>query len=237
MEEKDPMGRAIWDYHLGKQPEDVIVESDILADDPFPIDYLFRTYDDFSSLEKSAMKMCKGKILDVGAGAGPHSKYLIEKGFEVSTIESSPNTHRYLKKALPQANHYFGEILDFNAKTFDTILLLMNGIGIAGTAKQVPSFLEHLAQLLNDGGSIICESTDVFDIYTHEDGSFWLDLNSNYYGDFKFSMKYKDIKGDWFDWVYVDLKKLDKFANAAGLHLTLLDTYEDSFLVQLKKEK
>ncbi len=237
MEKSDPMGKAIWDYHLGKEPEDVIVESEILADDPFPVEYLFRNYDRFSSLEVTAMKMCKGKILDVGAGAGPHAKYLLEQGFNVTTVEASPYSHRYLKKTLPQAHHYHKKILDFNTGKYDTILLLMNGIGLAGTLGKMTSFLTHLSTLLTNDGSIICDSTDVFDIYTDEDGSFWVDLNSNYYGEFKFRMKYKNLESNWFDWVYVDLKNLDKFATEAGLKLTVLDTEEDSFLVQLKKEK
>lgn len=237
MDKKDPIGNAIWDYELQNQPEDIIVESDILDPDIIPIDYLFRTYNLFPPLEVRAMEMCKGKILDIGAGAGPHSKYLINKGFDVSTVESSPNAHRYLKKFLPQGHHYPNKILDFNTGKYDTILLLMNGIGLAGTAKEIVPFLKHLSSLLAIGGSIICESTDVIDIFTDDEGGQWVDLNTNYYGEFKFNMKYKDSESGWFNWVYPDLKLLNKFATKAGLELTLLDTQENSFLVQLIKKR
>lgn len=235
MDKNDPIGNAIWDYELDNQPEDINVDSDITEEDIIPIDYLFRTYLDFPPLEITAMKACNGKILDVGAGAGPHSKYLIEKGFDVTTVESSPNAHRYLKKFLPQATHYCSSILDFNIGKYDTILLLMNGIGLAGTAEEVEPFLNHLSSLLSTGGSILCESTDIIELFTDDEGGMWVDLNANYYGDFRFNMRYKDSESGWFNWVYVDLKNLDKFASNVGLQLTLLDTDDSSFLVQLKK--
>src|SRR5690554_7430888 len=97
MDIKDPIGNAIWDYHTKNDPEDITVESDLVEDDILPIDVLFRQFDTFSLLEIKAMEHCKGNVLDVGAAAGPHAKYITEKGFDVTTIESSPIAHRYLQ--------------------------------------------------------------------------------------------------------------------------------------------
>lgn len=235
MDKKDPIGKAIWDYHTQNSPEDIVVESDLVEDDYLPIDYLFRGYNSFPKLEVTAMEYCKGKILDVGAAAGPHAKFLIENGFDVSTIESSPLAHRYLKEVLPKTTHYSSRIQELNTGKYDTLLLLMNGIGLAGTTDNVTPFLKHLASLLNPGGSILCDSTDVQNVFEDEDGGLWVDLNANYYGEFKFNMKYKGSASGWFSWVYLDVKNLEKFANEAGLQLTLLDDDENSFLVQLKK--
>jgi len=236
MDKKDPIGNAIWDYHTQNSPQDIIVESDLVEDDVLPIDVLFRNFESFPKLELTAMEYCKGKILDIGAAAGPHTKYLIEKGFNVSTIEVSPIAHRYLKEVLPEATHYSARIQEFNTGGFDTILLLMNGIGLAGTYNQVAPFLKHLASLLNPGGSILCDSTDVQNVFEDDEGALWVDLNANYYGEFKFNMKYKDSESGWFNWVYLDLKNFEKFTHEAGLQLTLLDEDENSFLVQLKNK-
>lgn len=236
MKEKDSIGKAIWDYHTNNSPEDILVESDLVEDDFLPIKHIFRNYSDFPKLEVTAMKYCKGKILDVGAAAGPHAKYLVEQGFDVSTVEMSPLAHRYLQEVLPLSTHYSTTIQSFNIGEFDTILLLMNGIGLAGTFEEVTPFLTHVASLLNPGGSILCDSTDVQNVFEDEEGGLWVDLNANYYGEFKFNMKYKNAESGWFNWVYVDLKNLEKFANDAGLYLTLLDDDENSFLVQLTKQ-
>jgi SAM-dependent methyltransferase len=236
MDKKDPIGNAIWDYHTNNSPQDILVESDLTEDDFLPIEHLMRTFSNFPKLEISAMKHCKGTILDIGAAAGPHTRYLLEKGHDLTTLEVSPIALRYLKEVFPQATHYSTPISDFITGQYDTILLLMNGIGLAGTFNEVASFLKHVSSLLAPGGSILCDSTDVQNIFEDEDGALWVDLNANYYGEFKFNMKYKDSESGWFNWVYVDVKNLEKFANEAGLSLTLLEDDENSFLVQLKKQ-
>ncbi|RYM30805.1 class I SAM-dependent methyltransferase [Brumimicrobium glaciale] len=236
MDKKDPIGKAIWDYHTHNSPEDIVVESDLIDDDFLPIDHLMRNFDDFPKLEIAAMEHCTGRILDVGAAAGPHARYLLEKGHDVTTLEVSPTALRYLEEVFPKATHYSTPILDFNTGEYDTILLLMNGIGLAGTFNEVTPFLKHVASLLAPGGSILCDSTDVQNVFEDEEGALWVDLNANYYGEFKFNMKYKDSESGWFNWVYVDVKNLEKFANEAGLDLTLLEDDENSFLVQLKKQ-
>lgn len=235
MNNNDPIGSAIWDFYEKKEPLDITVESDITEDDVLPINHLFREFDDFPKLEQKAMSFCRGKILDVGAGAGPHTKYLLSKGFDVTTLEISPKAHSYLKASFPAAKHYSSSILEFNQEQYDTILLLMNGIGLAGTFNEVVPFLQHVASLLKPGGIIICDSTDVQNVFQDEDGGLWVDLNSNYYGEFKFNMKYKESESDWFNWVYIDVKTFEEAAEKAGLQLIYLDDDENSFLVKLKK--
>ncbi|RFC55157.1 class I SAM-dependent methyltransferase [Brumimicrobium aurantiacum] len=235
MSQKDPIGNAIWDYHTNNNPKDIIVASDILEDDTLPVHHLFREFNEFPKLEIEAMKHCTGKVLDTGAGAGPHTKHLIEKGFDVTTLEISSKASEYLKIAFPEATHYSDSILNFKKGTYDTILLLMNGIGIAGTLNEVPHFLNHISSLLAPGGSIICDSTDVKYIFEDDEGGLWVDLNANYYGEFKFNMKYKESESDWFNWVYLDIEKFQEVANKVGLEMTLLAKDEQSFLVQLRK--
>ncbi|HLW29992.1 MAG TPA: methyltransferase domain-containing protein [Brumimicrobium sp.] len=235
MKYKDPIGYAILDYISQNDPQDIIVESDLVEDDVLPIDILFRNFDSFPKLEVTAMKYCKGKILEVGAAAGPHAKYLVKQGFDVSTVEISEIAHNYMKENIPEATHYLTDILEFNTGKYDTILLLMNGIGMAGTYKKMTHFLKHLSTLLAPGGSIICDSSDVQNVFEDDEGGLWVDLNSDYYGEFKFNMKYKDSESGWFNWVYIDFKNLEKSANEAGLKIELLDDDENSFLVQIKK--
>lgn len=233
---KDPIGMAIWDYYLNDNPIDIIVECDIMEDDFIPVDYLFRKYKDFPTIEKKAMEYCEGKILDVGAAAGPHTKYLLDKGFDVTTVEVSPNAHRYLIKELPAGKHYLTPILNFNDGKYDTILLMMNGIGLSEDFDGVVPFLKHLASLLSDSGSILAESTDVYDIFEDEDGGLWVDLNTRYYGEFNFNMKYKNVESGWFKWLYLDENNFIKFAEEAGLKAEILLNEENSFLIQLKKQ-
>ena len=85
----DPIGRAVYDYQFNSINEPVIVHSDDFGDDTIGTSYLFRTYRQMPALEKKALSLCRGTILDVGACAGAHSVYLHEKGFDVTSIETS----------------------------------------------------------------------------------------------------------------------------------------------------
>ena len=101
---------------------------------------------------------------------------------------------------------------------FDTILLLMNGSGIAGKIEHLPALFQRLKALLNPGGQILIDSSDLKYIYENEDGSFDINLNGAYYGEVDYQMIYKDVKGDRFDWLYVDFPLLKSIAETCGLH-------------------
>lgn len=101
---------------------------------------------------------------------------------------------------------------------FDTILLLMNGTGIAGKIEHLPALFQRLKALLNPSGQILIDSSDLKYIYENEDGSFDINLNGAYYGEVDYQMIYKDVKGDRFDWLYVDFPLLKSIAETCGLH-------------------
>ncbi len=110
----------------------------------------------------------------------------------------------------------------------------MNGLGLAGKLENLESFLAHLKTLLNPGGKILCDSTDILYLYEDEDGSLWVDLNAEYYGNFKFQMSYNDHQTDWFDWLYVDFERLQNTAEKVGFSVELLYDQDNHYLVELK---
>lgn len=230
----DPIGAAILDYAATKKPNDIIVGSDICEDDIIPIEVLFRKFDEMPELEQIAIEECKGKVLDVGAGAGVHSLELQDRGHEVSPIEVSNGAVTYMKKVGLNARKI--DFFELKNEKYDTILMMMNGIGIAGKLSNLEHTLQHAKSLLNDGGKILCDSSDIKYLYEDEDGALWVDLNSEYYGNFRFQMKFKQDKGLWFDWLYVDFDNLFKAAKNVGLKARRLYENEDHFLAELTIE-
>jgi SAM-dependent methyltransferase len=227
----DPIGLAIQDYIKSKKPADIVVTADLCDDDIIPVEVLFRTYDEMPTLEQKAMSMCCGKILDVGAGAGPHSIYLSELGHEIQAIDTSPGAVSYLNSMNIPARCV--DVKDLQNETYDTLLLLMNGIGIAGTKEKLPDFLSHLKTLLNPGGQILCDSSDVAFLYEEEDGSYWMDLNAAYYGNFKFQLHYKKASTEVFEWLYIDYESLHQIASSVGFKCKRLEIDDHHFLAQL----
>lgn len=213
---KDLFGKAILDFQTNNAPEDIITETNISEADEMEIAYLFRSYKDMPKLEKKALQLSKGKILDVGCGAGSHSLYLQEKGFEVISIDISENAIktcqlRGLKNAKAQ------NILALENETFDTILLLMNGTGIFGTLAETSKYLQKLKNLLAPNGQILIDSSDIIYMFDEdEDGSKWIPANS-YYGELTFTISYKNQTEAPFPWLYLDYNTLQNAAVANGL--------------------
>ena len=218
---KDLFGQAIFDFQTKSSPEDLITETTISEADEMDVAYLFRSFDDMPKLEQKALQLAKGKILDVGCGAGSHSLYLQEKGFDVTAIDISENAIkacqlRGLKNAKVQ------NILDLESETFDTILLLMNGTGIFGTLAETSKYLQKLKKLLAPNGQILIDSSDIIYMFDeNEDGSFLVPADS-YYGELTFTISYKNQTDDSFPWLYLDYNTLQNAANANDLQCELI---------------
>lgn len=229
----DPIGSAIQDFTQGTHSPYLIVESDLCEDDEIAIQYLFRTSDQMPEIEKIALEKCTGKILDIGAAAGCHSRALLANQKDVLAIDISPGAIDYLaQNQIPCMQIDFMQMKDFK---FDTILLLMNGIGLAGNLQNLPAVMGHLKSLINPTGKIICDSTDISYLYANEDGSHWQDINANYYGEMNFNLKYKDSESGWFPWLYIDQKKLSEFAIDCGFQIEIIHEGDNNhYLAELK---
>ncbi len=229
----DPIGEAIKAYSKDKKDDPIIIQSDLCEDDEITPSYLFRSFVEMPVLVQKALQLAKGKVLDVGACAGCHSVFLVKQNLSTVAIDVSPGSIAYLQSNGIEAIE--SNILDFKEQKFDTILLLMNGLGLAQTLKQLPEFLKHLKSLLSDGGSILCDSTDIKYLYEDEEGAIWMDLNSSYYGEMKFNMVYNQSDTGWFNWLYVDQDTLKDVCENIGLNCNILYEGENSnFLAEIK---
>lgn len=213
--EKDPMGAAIQDYWEKGRAGKLRVFSSQFDEDEIPVETLFRKVEDMPILEQTALQMAQGRILDIGAGSGCHSVALQDMGKEVLAIDISPlSVQAMTKRGLnaKQINMFDEHFVDH----FDTILMLMNGSGIIGKLANLESFFQRMKQLLNPGGCILMDSSDLRYLFEDEDGSFLVDLAAAYYGEIDFRMQYKQIKGDTFDWLYIDFDTLNMYATQYG---------------------
>ena len=223
---KDLFGKAILDYQTNNSPEDLITETTISEEDEMSVAYLFRSYKEMPILEQKALQLARGKILDVGCGAGIHSLYLQnEKKLDIYSIDISKNAVAACKlRGLK--NVQVQNILEIDSNSsvnkFDTILLLMNGTGIFGTLKNTSQYLQKLKNLLNPGGQILIDSSDIIYMFdADEDGAYQIPANG-YYGELTFTIQYKGETEATFDWLYLDYNTLQNAAIANGLECELI---------------
>lgn len=226
--EKDVFGKALSDYYYQSQAAPLLLHTSYGTTEDMPVDWLFRDEEDFPLLEQKALELCRGKVLDIGAGAGSHALELQRKGLSVTALDVSPEATRIMsKRGVYDAR--CTSYQDFEGNNYDTILLLMNGIGITGRLSALSHFLTQMRRILNPGGQLIFDSSDI--AYLYEEYPFPKD---KYYGEISFCYEYRGQKGPWFDWLYVDQKTLLAQAAHAGWQGKVL--YEDSnqqYLVRL----
>ena len=217
---KDLFGKALLDFQNGNYSEDITTSTNISDEDVLPLPYLFRDYKDMPKLEQKALKLSKGSVLDVGCGSGSHSIYLQKKGFKVKAIDISKGAIEVSK----QRGVLRADILNIldEAETFDTILLLMNGTGIFQELTQVSKYLSHLKSLLNPNGQILIDSSDIKYMYEDEDGGYWMDMNSSYYGELDYFLSYKGEKEAPMKWLYLDIETLKLACETLGLRCELV---------------
>lgn len=220
--DKDPMGAAIADYFKFHKASRLRVFSSQFDEDEIPVKELFRTEQQMSILERTALSMANGKILDVGAGSGCHSLALQESGKETNAIDISPLSITVMQQRGVQCATLVNLFDEQFCQSYDTILMLMNGSGIIGKLENLPFFFKKMKQLLRPGGSILMDSSDLRYLFEEEDGSFIIDLAGDYYGEVDFQMQYKEIKGEPFDWLYIDFQTLSLYAAENGFKAELV---------------
>lgn len=234
---KDLFGKAILDYQTNNSPEDLITETSISEADEMSVAYLFRGYSEMPKMERKALDLAKGKILDVGCGAGSHALYLQnERNLEVTAIDISANAIEACKLRGIK-NTRIQNVMDLENEKYDTILLMMNGAGMCGKLKKIAAFLQKLKSLITDNGQILLDSSDIIYMFDEdEDGGKWIPSDNAYYGEVIFNISYKGESEEPFDWMYIDFNTLQNAAHANGLQCELiLEGEHFDYLARLTK--
>lgn len=216
----DPMGAAISDFHRHGQAGRLRVFSPDFDEDEIPVETLFRSFDEMPPLEQQALRMASGAVLDVGAGAGCHTLALQDMGHDVTAIDISPLSVQTMQERGVQ-NALLQDFWDV-APSFDTILMLMNGIGIVGTVDALPRFFRHIDMILAPGGQLLLDSSDLCYLFEDEDGNVELPSSDVYYGQLTYQMQYKRVKGSPFPWLYIDFPLLARIAGENGFDCQLV---------------
>ena len=254
---KDPMGRAILEYarlqgpaseregeslwYSDKRNDDkrnkLRVFSPMFDEDEIPLATLFREYADMPEIERMALDMAKDKTLDVGAGSGCHSLVLQQRGVDVTAVDISPLSveamkERGVKKVMLQ------DFFALEGQQYDTILMLMNGIGIVGTLERMPAFFKQLDKILAPGGQVLCDSSDISYVFEIDDGTIEYPDSEVYYGEISFRMQYEDTRGEPFPWLYIDSDTLREVSEENGYKAEVMaegDHYD--YLARITKEQ
>ena len=230
------MGSAIKAYFEKGRAAKLRVFSPMFDEDEIPVKMLFRKENEMPPIERKALSMARGRTLDVGAGAGCHSLVLQQRGTDVTAIDISPLAVETMKlRGVKEVRQ-----LDFFEvdECFDTILMLMNGIGIVGRLQRMPLFFRLLDRILAPGGQLLCDSSDICYVFENEDGEMEFPEGDGYYGELTYQMQYDDVKGETFPWLYIDDETLRACAEACGYQVEVVQQGEHyDYLARITKKR
>ena len=232
---KDLMGQAIWDFYYNENPQDLQTETSISELDELPVSYLFREFSEMNAIEQKALTLAKGKVLDVGSGAGSHSLYLQnERKLDVLALDISPKSIEVCN-ARGVKTTWIGDILKYEGQKFDTIILLMNGTGIFQSLNVIDFYLKKLTNLLEKDGQILIDGTDILYMFDKdEDGGYYIPADG-YYGELDYIVHYKGESEEPIKWLYLDFETLKNAAENNGFKIEKVLQEDDSYLAKLYK--
>ncbi len=213
----DVLGKALLDeLHNGPAPCLQIYTS-LDTEEELAPSYFFRSYAQMPELERLALDLATGPVLDIGCGAGSHCLYLQDRGLECLGLDLSPGAVQVASERGVR-NTRCENIWEFKSGLYGTLLLLMNGGGISGSLARLPALLRHLSGLLAPGGQILLDSSDLIYLFEEDsDGGVWVPGDRAYYGEVRYRWTYRGKKGRPFPWLFVDYPNLAAAAARAGL--------------------
>jgi SAM-dependent methyltransferase len=225
----EPHGRALWDYFQGDHDAAIRLRSSLNEDDPIPTEVFFRGPDSFFPFEEYAIELCRGRVLDAGAGTGVHSLVLQERGLDVTAVEILPQALEILRRRGVH-NVVEGDMFALDLEPFDTVLMLMNGIGPVGTLAGLDRFLATAGRLVAPGGQILVDSAAPV---VHETtvlpaaGAWPPPTEDGYPGEAWIELEYRGEAGAPFRELYVDAETLASRAERAGWACTIGFTHAE----------
>lgn len=226
---KDVLGKAMYDHYHKLSRAGLWIYNKYGMPESMNVAMYFRQVADMPEIERVALQHCTGTVLDIGAGAGSHALALQQQGLQVTAIDISENAVRLMKKrGVKHAE--VANVFTWNKSRYDTLLMMMNGIGLAESVDGLHTFFMHAKTLLQPGGQLLFDSCDVAYLYEQNGTA----MPAGYYGEIAYQYRYRQQRTQWFTWLYIDKHTMTKVAETAGFSVKILHEDEyDQYLARL----
>ena len=228
-------------YYSREATVEIIERDDNYIDTGSDAGMYFSEYRQWSPLEKRAVKLVKGRVLDVGCGAGRHALYLQEKGFDVTGIDNSPGAIkvcklRGLKKAIVRP---IDDADKFKPNSFDTIQMFGNNFGLLGSRENAGKILKKMFRITSPEARIIAKTLNPYKTdnplhlpYLHANRK-----RGRMGGQIKMRVRFGKTIGEWFDYLFVSPAEMQEIINAGDWQIEeFLDAEEANYIAVIKKK-
>lgn len=237
---KDAFGQAIYDHFKNASGHAIIERDDGYFECDWFFNYYFADYKKWMKSEKKAIRQAKGKVLDIGCGAGRVALYLQEKGLDVLGIDNTPLAVKVCKqRGVKKVKLTSITQLSRRIGVFDTILLFGNNFGLFANRKRARWLLRRFYNMTTDKARIVVQSLNPYDTKDHDHLECHR-LNRSrgrMSGQLRLRVRYKKYVSDWFDYLLVSKDEMHKILDGTGWKArSFIDSEGPLYIAIIEKE-
>lgn len=237
---QDAHGNAMIDYLNGKGAFEIVERDDgFITITNAPAVY-FSKFMDWPSHEKRGMRFARGKVLDIGCGAGRHAIYLQERGLDVLGIDTSPLAIKVCKlRGLKKAKRFSIDQISQKLGRFDTLLMLGNNFGLFENFNKARWLLKRFHKITSREARIIVESSDPYqtDEPDHLEYHRYNRKRGRMSGQIRLRVRYKKHVTPWFDYLLVSKDEMREILKGTGWQVKrFFDSKSPWYLAIIEKE-
>jgi len=236
--EEDAFGQELYAAYAGEEVFEILERDDGLIDVMKTGEY-FSQYEGWSPIEQKAMQIVKGRVLDVGCGAGRHSLYLQEKGFDVLGIDISPLAINVCRlRGLKNCKVVPIEAVNFKPNSFDTIIMMGNNFGLFADFKRARRLLKRFCRMTSEDALIIASSRDPYKTINpaHLEYHKLNKKRGRMSGQVRIRIRYEKYVGKWFDYLMVSRKEMEQILLDTGWKIKeFLDSEGPHYIAIIEK--
>lgn len=237
--EEDAFGQKLWTYYKGNEVFE-IVERDDGYIEAIRMKGYFSDYENWAPIEQKAMQFVKGRVLDIGCGAGRHSLYLQKKGLDVLGIDISPLAVKVCKsRGLKKVKVMSIEEVDFKPNSFDTIIMMGNNFGLLGSLKKARKLLKKFHKMTTKNALIIASTRDPYktDNLAHLEYHKLNKKKGRMGGQVRIRSRFQKYVGKWFDYLMVSKKEMNQILEGTEWKIKeLLDSENSNYIAIIEKQ-
>ncbi|MBI5210481.1 MAG: class I SAM-dependent methyltransferase [Elusimicrobia bacterium] len=216
----DAFGRALLDAFHGDEVGAVIERDDGYIEPEWGKKVYFSAYEEWPRAERAVMRRVKGRVLDVGCGAGRHSLFLQKRGLDVTGIDPSPGALRVCRlRGLRGARRLaLSQVGGFPRGSFDTVIMMGNNFGLVESPSKARAHLERLHRATSPDARIIAQTLDPRQTRLPEHKAYQRRNRSRRRatGQIRLRLRYRRLLGPWFDYLFVSVRELRAILRGTG---------------------
>jgi SAM-dependent methyltransferase len=220
--EQDAFGAALLDYLDGNQRAGIVVE----RDDGYVWTEIVGAYFNeprrWDEVERRVLRYVRGRVLDVGVGAGRVALELQRRGRTVVAIDISPLVARVARRrGVKNVKVMALDAFDGKLGRFDTVVMFMNNFGLFGTPANARRLLRRFHGLTTERARIVATTSDgsrtknpAHRAYRRRNAD-----RGRLPGQDRYRLRSGARSTPWFDWLSVSPEELESIVRGTGWHV------------------